>query len=73
MLNMIENTLAMERVKICLHYGTRVWLWVWSLSLRQNHSSLDRDLAPVCIDVNLDQIIHNGHNPNFSLFHAFMQ
>ena len=38
-LNIIENTLGMERVKICLHYGTRVWFWVWSLSLRQNHSS----------------------------------
>ena len=29
MVKMIENTLTMERVKFCLHYGTQLWIWVW--------------------------------------------
>ena len=28
-IEMVQNTLAMERVKICLHYSMQVWLWVW--------------------------------------------
>ena len=35
-LKMIENTLAMERAKICLHYGTELWIRVWSLTLKEN-------------------------------------
>ena len=40
----IENTIAMERVKICLHHNMGVW--VWDLSLRQNHSSVKPEPPP---------------------------
>ena len=39
MVKMIENTLVMERVKICLHYGTWLWIWVWKkITPAWNHS-----------------------------------
>ena len=37
---MIENTLAMEKVKICLHYGMQLQICDSSLSLKEKKSLL---------------------------------